>query len=191
MRELFQILFYWLDLGIGYGFPVLMLLFLRKGREAAFYRRLFWLGAAVGLTWEIPIFVLSAGAGTGPVIQYINDPPVHWGIMMVSHTLWDGLIFLAGAWIVRLLLPGPVFKRFRLAELSLLLVWGQVTAAAVEISSLAACAWMFVPTYSWNPVFFEIFGRGLTVLPQLIWLAAPVVFYFPALKLASGRNLTS
>ena len=67
----------------------------------------------------------------------------------------------------------------------MLVVWGQAQELCVELGATAAGAWSFTPSW-WNPVLFEFMGGDITLAPQLIWLVAPIVFYFGAL-LVQGR----
>ena len=46
MRELFQSVYYGLDLAIGFGAPVVTYLLYRTGRISAYLWRLFWIGCA-------------------------------------------------------------------------------------------------------------------------------------------------
>ncbi len=170
--------FYHLDLLVGYGLPVLVLLL---GRSYAGIGSLFWLGVVIGLLWEIPIFVMS-GADVGlPLITFVRTPPVHWLFFLVGHTLWDGGLFLVGIGLIHLLCPAPVLRSFAGRELAVLLVWGQLSALCVELISIGNDGWVYLTTYSWNPVLFRARGYGVTLLPQLIWLLAPVLYYFGAL----------
>ncbi len=176
-------MYYALDLLIGYGAPWVVFGLYRAGRVDRFAWRLFWLGCVLGLTWEIPMFVLS-GEDTGvPLLVWIRPLPVRYGILMVSHTLWDGGLFLVGVWWVRRLCRAPCFAVFRWQELAVLLVYGQVSELLVELSSTLNDGWVFVTGYWWNPTLFQFNGHPITAMPQLVWLAAPVVFYLIALPM--------
>lgn len=177
--------FYYLDLLIGYGLPVLVLLL---AREYAGVRSLFWLGVAVGLLWEIPIFVMSGGDVGVPLIIFVRPPPAHWAVFLVGHALWDGGLFLVGVGLLHLFCTPPVLGHFARRELVVLLVWGQVSALCVELTSIGNDGWVYLTSYAWNPVLFWVRGYGVTLLPQLIWLLAPIVYYLGALAvLRSAR----
>lgn len=178
------------DLIVGFGLPIYVHLRYRGPEEEdRIVRRLFWLGVLIGLTWEVPIF-LSAAFSSRPVIVFLNEPPLHPLVFMVSHTLWDGGLFLVGLLLLRSAFGGGFARRFRMVELLLFLLWGQVSALAVETSSVSAGGWVFVIPYSWNVVLFELSGHPITVLPQLIWVAAPVVYYAIATRLAPASEKT-
>ena len=175
--------YYCLDLLVGFGSPVLLYLLCRRGTVGRADWRLFWLGAAIGLSWEIPIFLLSK-LGPVRIIFWVTPPPVNFLVLMVSHTLWDGALFLTGVWLVRRCCAAPVLTRFSWVELAVLVAWGQLTALAVELSSITADAWVYVEGYRWNPTLFRVDGDPITLLMQPIWLVATVVFYAAALRMS-------
>ena len=181
MLDLLERNFYLIDFTIGAALP-LTLLFLYLGKKiSTFTWRIFWIGTAIGLTWEIPLSNLD-GLGIVDVFTFITPPPAHFALIIISHSLWDGGLFLAGSGLVRLLCPRPQYMSFSIRELAVLLAWGQVQELAVELTSTGSGGWSYVPAW-WNPSLFVFNGRDITLLPQLIWLAAPVPFYWAALRL--------
>ncbi len=188
MLELFQSSYYALDLLIGYAAPLVVFGLYRAGRVDRFVWRLFWVGCALGLTWEVPMFVLSGEDMGVPLLVWIRPLPAHYVIFMVSHTLWDGGLFLVGVWLVRRLCRAPSFEAFRWQELGVLLVWGQVSELMVELSSTLNDGWVFITEYGYNPTLLQFNGHPITLMPQLVWLAAPVVFYLIALRMSDGSS---
>jgi len=182
MFELFRASYYWTDLIIGYTFPFFVYGLFRAGRVSNAVWRLYWLGCLVGLFWEVPIFILSGQSTPLPIIFFARELPVHYLVLMVCHTLWDGGLFLAGVWLVHLLCPDPILTRFRWRELAVFLLWGQTSALAVELSSTLNDGWVYVSGYWWNPVLFTFNDHPVTVLPQLIWMVAPVVYYLAVIR---------
>ncbi len=180
MSQLFKNAYYWLDLLVGFGFPALLFVFYRLGKAGRRDWRLFCVGAAIGLTWEAPIFALSALSQT-PIVHWARPFPMHWTIFMISHTLWDGAIFVAGVWLAALFCKKPILERFRWRELLVMIAWGQVSAFLVEFSSVTNDAWVYVEGYWWNPVLFRVGEHPITLMMQPIWLAAPILFYIIAL----------
>jgi hypothetical protein len=178
----FQDLFYWLDLAVGFSGPVFAFFLLRMKIISGFSWRVFWVGAAIGLTWEIPIFVGSYETTALATIVAIRPYPLHYLTFMISHTLWDGGLFLIGYWLVLLLCREPQFKSFNVKELLVLLVWGQFQEFMVEMGSTANNAWTFIE-YWWNPALFHWNGHPITLFAQLVWLYGPIAFYFILLKL--------
>jgi len=169
--------FYYADLIIGFSFPVFFYLIYRTDKAGKTIWRLFWLGAVIGLAWEVPIFILSAEHTYFPVISWIRPLPFHYIVFMIAHTLWDGGLFLIGVWIVRIFCLPPWFNKFKVKELAVLVIYGQISSLMVEASSVLNDGWVYVTGYGWNPILFELAGHPITLLPQLIWLAAPVVYY--------------
>jgi len=177
--------YYWLDLTIGFGLP--FLLYLHPCRSARRDRRLFWLGAALGLSWEIPVFLLSAFS-TKPIIVWLRPLPCHFSVFLISHTLWDGMIFLVGLRLAGLFVNNPL-GRFRWIELLVLIAWGQMTALLVEISSVLNDAWVYREGYRWNPTWLHFEAGPITALMQIVWFVAPFGYYLIALKYFSAKKV--
>ncbi len=185
--ETFREMYYFLDLLVGYSAPILFCWLFRTGRIEKFTWHCFWLGALVGLTWEIPIFVLSGESTSVPLVAWARPLPAHYLVFMISHTLWDGLLFVIGVWLVNGICRKPVFQSFRWQELAVLLVWGQVSELLVEVSSTLNDGWAFV-VYGWNPLIFLCNGHNIAWLMQWIWAAAAVVYYLLLLRLRPGYD---
>lgn len=168
--------YYWLDLGIGFGAPLLLLLLRWRGRVSRAVWWQFWLGAAVGLTWEAPIFIGSAAGGGWATIVFERPLPLHWLVFMVAHTLWDGLLFVLGCALVRRLFGARALDRHRLGPALALVLYGQLQALVVELSSTLNSGWVYLDLW-WNPAWTTVSGHNLTLLPQLFWLWGAVCFY--------------
>jgi hypothetical protein len=178
--------YYWLDLLIGFGCPLVLHALRRREKIDARDLRLFWLGAFLGLFWETPVFAISVFSPT-PIIVWTRPLPLPWEVFHAAHTLWDGAIFLAGVRLIDRVCPRPTFARFRWCELAILLAWGQATSLAVEWSSMANDGWKYVTGYWWNPTLFQLGPHVFTLWPQVPWLLAPLVFYAVAVYAASSR----
>jgi len=176
-----QSVFYQLDLIIGFTAPVLVYFLYRIKKINKFSWYIFWVGAAIGLTWEIPMFVGSY-ENIFVTIEIIRPYPYHYLIFMISHTLWDGGLFLIGYWLVQLLCKSPHFNKFNIKELIILIAYGQIQEILVELGAVSNSAWYFI-VYWWNPALFYVNGYPLTLYPQLVWLYGSIVFYILLLKL--------
>ncbi len=174
--------FYLIDLGIGYSIPVFVYVLYQLRIVTKVTWQLFWIGAAIGLLWEVPIFVLSAEATPYPIVEWIQPLPFHYLIFMLCHTIWDGGLFLAGILLVRMLCSPPWFERFSFGELLMFLCYGQVSALLVELSSTFNDGWVYLHGYWWNPTLFLFNGHPITLLPQFVWFLAPVLFYLCVLE---------
>ncbi|MAE69305.1 MAG: hypothetical protein CME06_02425 [Gemmatimonadetes bacterium] len=170
------LLYYVADLAVGFGLPLVVTGLAVGPLRATSVAQLYWLGVALGLTWELPIF-WSALASPTPLIQFVVPPPVHPSVLFVSHTLWDGGLFLAGMVIVAAIRGTDAARHPGAPELALLLAWGQLSALLVELSSVVCGGWAYDPTHRWNGSLFELRGESITLLPQLIWLAAPFAYW--------------
>lgn len=176
-------LYYTLDLLIGFGAPMVLCALRRNGKISGLTWRLFWVGSLIGLSWECPIFLLSAESTALPIIRWVTPLPVHYSVFLIAHTFWDGGLFLAGVWIADRVCDPGWRTRFNPCAMAVMLVWGQLSELAVEISSVLNGGWAYVTGYAWNPVLFRVRGHAITLLPQLIWLAAPALYYVCLIRL--------
>ncbi len=179
--ELFRANFYRIDFFIGVMTPVAVFLLYRRRSIDRFVWRLFWMGFALGLTWEVPMQVLNALGPDLAVHSYTRPPAVHFSAIILLHSFWDGGLFLLGVGLIHWICGAPAFARFKPCELLVLLVWGQASELWVELTSLLGEAWAYIPR-PWNPSLFKFHGQNITLMPQLIWLGASIVFYLIALK---------
>ena len=186
--ELFRSYFYWIDFAIGLTAPVAAYVLYRRGRLPRFMWGLFWLGFAIGLTWEVPMQALNQLGEGWAVHRYTRPPWVHFSVIIIMHSFWDGGLFLLGVGLIELIGRRPAFGRFNAGELLGLIVWGQVSELWVELTSTLGEAWAYIPR-PWNPSLFKFNGFDICLLLQLIWLAAPIVFYLIALRLKPSYRL--
>lgn len=187
--EIFRTNFYWTDFAVGVLAPTLAYWLYRTRRIDRFYWALFWIGFGLGLTWEAPMQVLNQLGPALAVHSYTRPPPAPFSVIIVMHSFWDGGLFLMGAGLARWLSGPAAFTRFRFLELAALVVWGQASELWVELTSTSGEAWAYIAR-PWNPALFHFHGQPITLLPQLIWLAAPVVFYFIALKIKKPEEFS-
>jgi hypothetical protein len=173
--------FWWIDVAIAAGILAAVAAFVAARRMSFLTARLFALGCAVGLMWEIPLSALD-GLGVARIFQFLSPPPYPFPVIIVSHTLWDGGLFLAGVALVRALGPGPVFASFSARDLTVLLSWGQLQELGIELLATGTAGWTYVPA-AWNPALFAFRGHSITLVPQLMWFAGVLIFYPAALRL--------
>ncbi len=181
--------FYCIDFTVGATFPTAVVILYLLKRIPPFTWRMFWAGTAIGLLWEVPFSTLD-GLGIVNIFAFATPPPAHFAAIIVSHSFWDGGLFLAGLALVHLVSRGPVFGSFSARELAVLMAWGQIQELGVELLSTGSGGWEYVPA-AWNPSLFMFNGRHITLLPQLIWLAAPVLFYLVALRVRRHETVGS
>jgi len=174
-------MFYILDMIIGIGAPILVqfLYYLKIINKRSL--QIFWIGALIGLTWEIPIFVGSYETTAFTTIKQISPYPCHYSIFLLIHTLWDGGLFLIGYWLVLFLKKSKAFDKFRPKELFILVLYGQIQEMIVEIGAVSNNAWKFIE-YGWNPALFYVNGYPITLFSQLFWLYGSILFYVILLK---------
>ena len=152
-----------------------------------FYWNLFWVGFFLGLSWELPMSLANV-MDIYPPARYITPVPLpepfSFLVMAITASFWDGGLFLLGVLFVNLLCKKPYFDKFKMCEFSILIVYGQVSELIVELISTFSNGWEYI-VYWWNPRLFIFNGHNITLLPQLIWLIAPIAFYFFAIRLKS------
>ncbi len=187
---------YFGDLAVGFGLPICVHVAARGRPWGGRPVELFWLGVVVGLTWEVPLF-LSAAYGSTPVLELLGAAPAHELVFLVSHALWDGGLFLAGVWLVQIVAgrasgAGSIWqsalRELRWRDFAVLVLYGQASELLVEVIGIAGGMWSYVLPHPANVGFAELLGHPLTLLPQGIWLVAPMVYYVAAVGLARRRE---
>jgi hypothetical protein len=179
--DVFRQYFFALDYILAVVVIIVILLLYFTKRISRFTWILYWIGVGVGLLWEFPIGLLRVIGF--PVAQFIQSRPMlPFPFHSIVHSITDGGIFLIGVGIVKLIFSSPHFDEFDLKELLIFIIWGQLQSLAVEVLSLIGGGWEYIP-YWWNPTLFEVNGHPFTLLPQLIWLVAPIIYYLLIIKI--------
>jgi len=173
--------FFVTDIAVALAMP-LVYGWLRRSRcVPASVWSLYWVGCAIGLTWELGYYVTGPRLSDDPSWVATAEFPLPAILQPLLHTLCDGGLFAAGLLLVFALCRPPQLVAFRWAELLVLVGWGQVQELGVELLATGAGTWYFTPRW-WNPVLFVLGASPITLAPQVIWLVAPVVFYLVALR---------
>lgn len=179
--------FYWFVWIVGILICLIVIILYNMKKIDKFIWYLFWIGFLLGLCWELPLSIAN-GISSFPPARF-NTPvplptPFSTIIIIITHSLWDGGLFLLGVGFVHLLCKKPYFEKCKMCEFIILIIYGQVSELIVELSSTLSNAWEY-NVYWWNPRLFIFNGHDITLLPQLIWLIAPIIFYFLAIKVKS------
>ena len=69
--------------------------------------------------------------------------------------------------------------------LLIMIIWGSFSEFLVDLNGNGKL-WLFIENW-YNPVFITINDNGLTIIPQLIWFVAPIIYYFTVLKCLSKK----
>ena len=69
--------------------------------------------------------------------------------------------------------------------LLIMIIWGSFSEFLVDLNGNGKL-WLFIENW-YNPVFITINDNGLTIIPQLIWFVAPILYYFTVLKCLSKK----
>ncbi|MHA1729116.1 MAG: hypothetical protein ACTSWY_10330 [Promethearchaeota archaeon] len=173
--------FYWIDFTVSIIILTVVIILYSSKRIDRFTWYLYWIGCSLGLLWELPMSVANK-FGIYPPACFLTPLPVHFSVIVITHCLWDGGLFLIGVWLVHLLCKSPHFTKFNIKELVIQLIWGQLQELMVELLSTFSDAWEF-NVYWWNPLLFTFNNHNITLIPQLIWLIGPIVFYYITLKI--------
>ena len=93
---------------------------------------------------------------------------------------------MVGIWMCIKYSKGIHFTRFSWAELSIMLSWSMFQELLVEYL-FNGRVWVYEPL-SWNPVIIppipgSLTTVGYTLIPQAVWVMAPIVFYYFCIKL--------
>lgn len=173
--------YYVADLLVALAVVVLMLRARRTRPELA---RMLLLGTLIGLVWELPVFGLSAWTNT-PIIEWATPLPLPTVVFLLAHSVWDGALLTMGWLLARALTGEPAGA----LGLTVQVLWGQLTALAVELSAILAGTWSYVDDLWFNPVMFWFRGHPVTAAMQLTWLLAPLCFAALVRRLALTARL--
>ncbi|MDP6878562.1 MAG: hypothetical protein QGI18_08185 [Candidatus Marinimicrobia bacterium] len=154
------------------------------------YYRLFWVGCVIGASWEFTfLFLGDEFLHSVKVWPYgLNGWP-----RKLSHSIWDGGIFMVGIYLCKKYLKGPLFTLFNKNELMIMLSWGIFQELLVEYL-FNGRVWIYEPL-PWNPIIIPklpgsaLLSPGYTLIPQAIWIIAPIIFYFICLKIMKNRTI--
>ena len=153
------------------------------------YHTMFWVGCLIGSTWEFTFLYL------GPdFVHSVKEWPLGLGgwPRKISHSIWDGGLFMIGVFLCERFLKAPLFQRFDLKELTVILLWGIFQELLVEYL-FNGRVWIY-PPLPWNPIIIPTMpgsaalSPGYTLIPQAVWVVAPIIFYVILLKISKDSN---
>jgi len=174
-------LYYILDIIIAVALPLFIIFGYLKDRVPFMIWKLYWIGCLIGSTWEFALF-FNKGADN-PVLHMLTPFPGGALSHSVLHTFWDGGLFVVGYLLIMKFSRSPKLRSFSWKELGIMILWGQLQEFFVEISSTFNRAWTYSDTISWNPVLFNLGEGHITLIPQVVWFFASILFYFVCRKL--------
>jgi hypothetical protein len=167
----------WIALIVGSSSPIIFFLLYQLGYVSKKIITLFIIGICVGLSWEIP-FALAGDSFHLILVDWPIDLPL---VRNINYAFLDGLIFLIGIFFCNKILKSDNYLyMFNSKALAIMIIWGSVSEFLIDLNCNGKL-WLFLDNW-YNPVFISINGNNLTLLPQLIWLVAPIVYYFAVLK---------
>jgi len=161
----------------------------KNNRISSEYYTLFWIGCLIGSTWEFTFLFL------GPeFLHSVKDWPYGLGgwPRKLSHSIWDGGLFMLGIYFCERFLPDPLFRSFNKKELGIMLSWGIFQELLVEYL-FNGRVWIYEPL-PWNPIIIPVLpgsaplSPGYTMIPQAVWVIAPILFYLICLRITKTKN---
>ena len=172
----------WTAFIVGNSAPLVFFLFYKYRIISKELFNLYFLGVLVGLSWEIP-FALAGKSFHLILIDWPIDLPL---VRNITYSFIDGLIFFIGVLLAKAYLKNRHFVyKFNSTALLIMIIWGSFSEFLVDLNGNGKL-WLFIENW-YNPVFVTINGNGLTIIPQLIWFVAPIVYYFTVLKCLSKK----
>ena len=172
----------WAAFIIGNSAPLLFIILLKTEKISREFFNLYFLGVLVGLSWEIP-FALAGKSFHLILIDWQIDFPL---VRNITYSFIDGLIFIVGVLLAKAYLKNKHFLyKFNSTALLIMIIWGSFSEFLVDLNGNGKL-WLFLENW-YNPVFITINDNGLTIIPQLIWFIAPIVYYLTVLKYLSKK----
>ena len=120
-----------IDVAMALGVLAFVFTARARGRLSDAKWTLYWAGCAIGLVWELAYYLSGPRYSSDPPYQLFVPFPVHPHVQPVLHSAWDGALFMIGLWLVEKLCRAPQLARFRLQELGVMLLWGQLQELSV------------------------------------------------------------
>ena len=164
----------------------------KNNRISSEYYTLFWIGCLIGSTWEFTFLFL------GPeFLHSVKEWPYGLGgwPRKLSHSIWDGGLFMVGIYFCERFLADPLFRSFNKKELGIMLSWGIFQELLVEYL-FNGRVWIYEPL-PWNPIIIPVLpgsallSPGYTLIPQAVWIIAPILFYFTCLRIMQTKSPAS
>ena len=161
----------------------------KNNRISSEYYTLFWIGCLIGSAWEFTFLFL------GPeFLHSVKEWPYGLGgwPRKLSHSIWDGCLFMVGIYFCKRYLPSPLFRSFNKKELGIMLSWGIFQELLVEYL-FNGRVWIYEPL-PWNPIIIPVLpgsaplSPGYTLIPQAVWIIAPILFYLICLRIMQTKN---
>ncbi len=184
----------WVFMIGDYAVAVILVLYFtwayRNDKISKAYYYAFWIGCLIGSTWEFTFMLLGDSFAHATVVW-------PWGLSgwpkKLSHSIWDGGIFMIGVWLCHKLLGSTDrFLTWDWREFLIQWSWGLGSELLVEYL-FNGRVWVYEPL-PWNPVIIPPLPGsattvGYTLIPQAVWVIAPIVFYLVFIKLRQRYDL--
>jgi hypothetical protein len=168
----------WTAFIVGSSSPIIFFLLYQLGYISKKIIALFIIGVCVGFSWEIP-FAFAGESFHLILVDWPIDLPL---ARNMNYAFLDSLIFLIGIFLCNKILKNDDYLyTFNTKALLIMIVWGSISEFLIDLNCNGKL-WLFLENW-YNPVFVSINGNNMTLIPQLIWLVAPIIYYLTVLKL--------
>ena len=91
--------FWLIDFSISAAILCIILLLYYKKYISNFVWLLFWAGVLTGFIWELTLTIIDA-LNLADIFVFNLQPPVHCIFIIISHSIWDGGLFIIGVAII-------------------------------------------------------------------------------------------
>lgn len=129
----------------------------------------------IALTWEVGNLII------GDKFLQIKDPDVKkyvpGPIYAISHAIQDTALFMIGVLIAYNLLgkDTKIFCEYNYLVLLIFIIWGFLQEFFVELA-FNGKIWEYIPS-KYNPTVWSNNNINYTLVPYLIWIIAPIIFW--------------
>ena len=103
MLNLLTKYFYFIDFALAILIVVIIIILYFTKRIDKLTWFLYWIGSSLGMIWEFSMVFLTE-MDIFAFYIYHSPPPTHFMIIVFTHSLWDGGIFLVGYRLVKIII---------------------------------------------------------------------------------------
>ena len=139
----------------------------------------------LGLTWEMTFRFM------GDKWMKIKKPEIKKlpkVVYAISHALQDSVLFMIGVLLAWLLLGRntKIFCNYNFIVLFIFIAWGFFQEFIIELA-YNGDVWEYTPN-KFNPTVWSRNGIHYTLVPYLVWIIAPIIFWIITVNIMKKSN---